>query len=253
MPSSETPEGRPSAIEDKPLLYLADFVDEWQKMVDNHKEEWREDTATDARVLVCLFRDILEEHSAHHSGEIRQHHIASLRDHFNHMPAKYGQSSRLSAMKPGALRAFAAAEHEKDPAYKIGLSNATIRKHWGNLNNFLKHLHGRGYAIAKFDLGDLRTRKPSTKGLRRKHPKPYAEQVRPLFRLPIFTGCAGPEERGVPGPYVYHSALYFLPMFFAYLGTRRAEVAGLDIDAVTLTANGPAIDLEPNEVRGLKT
>lgn len=250
---SDAQEASLSQLGDKPVLYLADFVDEWQKMVDNHKEEWREDTASDARVLVCLFRDILEEQGVRHSGEIRQHHIAALRDHFNQVPVKYGQSTRLRAMKPGTLRAFAAAEREKDPAYKVGLSNATIRKHWGNLNNFLKHIHGQGYAIAALDLGDLRPRKPSTKGLRRKQPKPYAEEVRPLFRLPIFTGCASAEERGVPGPYVYHSALYFLPMFFVYLGARRAEVAGLDIDAVTRTINGPAIDLEPNDVRGLKT
>lgn len=77
--------------------------------------------------------------------------------------------------------------------------------------------------------------------------------MRPLFRLPIFTGCAAPDVRGVPGPYVYHSAHHFLPMFFVYLGARRAEVVGLDIDAVTRPINGPASDLEPNDVRNLKT
>jgi hypothetical protein len=37
-------------------------------MVDNHKQEWREDTASDARVLVCLFRDIMEENGIRHSA-----------------------------------------------------------------------------------------------------------------------------------------------------------------------------------------
>ena len=252
---STTPEASIAPTADRPVLPLSGFVAEWQKMVDNHKEEWREDTASDARVLVCLFRDILEENGVRHSGEIRQHHVAALRDHFNWMPAKYGQSSRLRAMKPSRLRAFAAAERDKDPTCRIGLSNVTIRKHWGNLGSFLKHVRGQGYAIAELQLNDLRPRKPSKKGLRTKQPKPYADEVRPLFELPIFTGCEGPRQRqrGQPGPFVYHSALYFLPMLFVYLGARRAEVAGLDVAAVRMTESGPAINLAPNDVRGLKT
>lgn len=244
-----------NAASQKPVLQLSDFEDEWERMTKNHKEEWRDATAADARVLVCLFRDILDEHGVKHSGEIGQHHIAALRDHFNWVPIKYGQSARMRAMTPKQLRDFAAAEIAKDPGYKVGLSNATIRKHWGNLNNFLKHLRGRGYEISDFNLGDLRPSKPSKRGLRARQPKPHDDQVRPLFHLPIFTGCLGPDkkERGIPGRHVYHSALYFMPMFFVYLGARRAEIAGLDLDAVVRTPHGPAINLAPTEIRLLKT
>lgn len=254
-PDAILPAELPSTASQKPVLPLSGFVDEWERMVRNHKEEWRDATAADARVLVCLFRDILEEHGVKHSGEIGQHHIAALRDHFNWVPIKYGQSARMRAMTPKQLRDFAAAEIAKDPSYKVGLSNATIRKHWGNLNNFLKHLRGRGYEIGDFNLGDLRPSKPSKRGLRARQPKPHDDQVRPLFHLPIFTGCLGPDkqDRGIPGPHVYHSALYFMPMFFVYLGARRAEIAGLDLEAVIRTPHGPAINLEPTEIRLLKT
>lgn len=148
-----------SPTADKPILQLSGFVAEWQKMVDNHKQEWREETASGARVLVCLFRDILEEHGVRHSGEIRQHQVAALRDHFNWMPAKYGQSSRLRAMKANMLGAFAAAERDKDPTRRIGLLNAIILRHWGNLGSFPKHVRGQGHAIAELELNDLRPRK----------------------------------------------------------------------------------------------
>lgn len=75
------------------------------------------------------------------------------------MPAKYGQSSRFRALKPNMLRAFAAAERDKNPTRRIGLSNVTIRKHRGNLGSFPKHVRGQGHAIAELELNDLRPRK----------------------------------------------------------------------------------------------
>src|SRR5690606_11546615 len=85
-------------------LPLSEFDAEVEKLISNHKDDWEDDTASDVRVLVGIFRGILEEHEVQHSGEITQEHVAALRQHFNHSLPLYGRSPRLRALSPAALR-----------------------------------------------------------------------------------------------------------------------------------------------------
>lgn len=81
-------------------LPVSGFDEELEKLIANHKDDWEEDTASDVRVLVGIFRGILQEHGVTHSGEITQEHVAALRQHFNHIVPTWGRSPRLRSLSP---------------------------------------------------------------------------------------------------------------------------------------------------------
>ncbi|MBB4004743.1 DUF6538 domain-containing protein [Aurantimonas endophytica] len=239
------------------VLHLADFEHAYDELYKNNRQNWTPATASDVRTLVRMFRDILEEHGVAHSGEIRQHHVAALRQHLNDIPTRYGQSARQRAMKPGALRTFAVEENARAERLgrapiPVGLSASTIRKHLGNLDTFLTHLQANGYVVADWSFKGLRPKKPKLGALRLKQVKPKPEQVRPIFDIPVFTGCRDAMNRDIPGDAVFHSGVYFLPMMLAYLGARRFEFAGLGTTDVLVTPNGPALHIRENTIRGIK-
>ena len=239
------------------VLPVADFMAACEKLIANKGEEWTADSAHDARVLVKTFQGILDEHGVNHSGEIEQFHVAALRQHFNEIPPRYGQSARLRVLSPKELREVAArlaemAKEAEKPAPKFGLSGATIRRHLGNLDQFLHHVRSSGYDVEDWTFKGLRPKKKDKALIRHQQVKPPPEQVRPLFNLPIYTGCQDAKNQHLPGELVFHSSLYFLPMGFAYLGPRRHELAGLAPDDVAETRNGWAIHIRANENRRIK-
>jgi integrase len=251
----------PQAKPDKPKtarkdLPLAGFETELDNLVSNRKDEWEDDTASDVRVLVGIFRGILEEHGVTHSGEITQEHVAALRQHFNHILPLYGRSPRLRALSPAALRAEsrkradeAAARGEK---IVLGLSRATIRRHLGNLDHFLKHLRASHYTVPEWTFEGLRPKKPPKGEIRLQQVKPKPEDIRPLFDIPFFTGRRSVEEPEVAGDLVFHSANYYLPMLFTYLGSRRKEFAGLMVDEIVQSDGHWSIQIKASEVRRIK-
>jgi hypothetical protein len=87
------------------VLPVDQFEAEAERVVRNRRDEWTPDTAVDFRVLVRTFASILAEHGVRDSGEIRQQHIAALRQHYNDIPTRYGQSARLRDLSTAALRA----------------------------------------------------------------------------------------------------------------------------------------------------
>jgi integrase len=145
---------------------------------------------------------------------------------------------------------MAKAHGEKPPA--IGLSANTIRKHLANIAEFLRYLRGRGYAVAELTMDGIRPGKGRSSDLRTLTDKPDASKLRPLFRLPIFTGCRSADDQNSSGDQIFHSANYFMPMLLAYLGPRRNEIAGLAVKDVVETSNGWALDIRPNHLRRIK-
>ncbi|WP_343226841.1 integrase [Rhizobium laguerreae] len=259
-----SPSPRHAAIESddgvktQPVIQVADFEAECEKLAQNMKDAWDDDTARDARALVRMFKAVLEEHGVEHTGQISQYHLGELRQHFNAIPVRWGQSARMRAMTAPELRAEGqklleqAAKHGKKAA--VGLSAGTIRKHFGNLNHFLKHVRGHGFGLDNWTFEGLRPKKPKAGSIRRQQHKPKPDEIRPLFSCPVYTGSLNHDRgRGKPGPYVFHDAAYFLPIMFTYLGARRKEFAGLSLNDIEEDDDGLVIVLRTNEFRRLKT
>ena len=248
-PDGETP---PKGIP----LPVCEFMGRCEKLIKS-KRNWEDKTAQDVRVVTSMFVGILEEYGVEQSTQITQFHIGQLRDHFDEIPARYGQSARLRKLSTKDLREAAAkqvgmakARGEEPP--QIGLGAATIRKHLANIAEFLRYLRGRGFAVAEFTMDGLRPAKIKPGDIRTLTDKPGADRLRPLFRLSMFTGCLNADEQEVPGDQVFHSANYFVPMLLAYLGPRRNEITGLAAKDIVETPNGWALDIRPNHLRRIK-
>lgn len=88
----------------RPVVLVADFEAECEKLIKNMKDAWDEGTARDARALVRMLKSVLEEHDVQHSGQITQYHLGLLRQHFNAIPTRWGQSARMRAVTAPELR-----------------------------------------------------------------------------------------------------------------------------------------------------
>ena len=121
-----------------------------------------------------------------------------------------------------------------------------------NIAEFLRYLRARGYSVAEFTMDGIRPSKTKSGDIRTLTDKPDADRLRPLFRLPMFTGCLNADEQEAPGDRVFHGANYFVPMLLAYLGPRRNEITGLAVKDVVETPNGWALDIRPNHLRRIK-
>ncbi|TCB62770.1 integrase, partial [Rhizobium leguminosarum bv. viciae] len=244
-------------LKTRPVIQVAEFEAECEQLVKNMKDAWDDGTARDARALVRMFKSVLEEHGIEHTGQITQYHLGKLRQHFNDIPIRWGQSARMRAMSAPDLRAEG--ERLREQAEKdltkaaVGLSAATIRKHFGNLNHFLKHVRGHGFELDDWSFEGLRPKKPKLGSIRGQQHKPTPEEVKPIFSSPIYTGSLNDQRgRGKPGPHVFHDAAYFLPIILTYLGGRRKEFAGLALDDVAEDDHGLVLILRTNEFRRLK-
>lgn len=247
-------DGQPSVID----LPVSDMLQVFEILVANKGEEWTKASANDARRAVKILVGILQEHAVSHSGQIRQFHLGELRSHFNRIPTNYGKSSRLSKMSTLELRSYAQlvlaeAKRTGDKEPAIGLQAATIRKHFANIDSFFTHLRGNGYAIFDWTFRGIRPPKKKTGEIRHQTDKPSPTQMRPIFDAPIFVGCANWEHRGRPGFQVFHDSLYYVPMLFAYLGARRAELTGLAVkDVYEHDEWGWILHIRPNDLRRIK-
>ncbi len=238
-------------------LPLAQFITECDALMKSNQHHWEDATAKDVKVAVTMLVGVLEEQGITHSSQMRQIHLGKLREHFDHILTNYGRSPRLRSLGTAALRAASAEavrshkEAGKEPP-KLGLGPSTIRKHLANISTFLTYIKGRGYHVPNLTMDGLRPRKPKLSDARRITDKPGPEQLRPMFDMPLFTGCKSATEQELAGPHIFHSANYFLPMLMVYLGPRRAEVAGLAVTDIVKTGQGWAIDIRPNQFRSLK-
>lgn len=142
-PDGDAPKGTP--------LPVSEFMGRCEKLI-RSKRSWEDKTAQDVRVVVGMLVGILEEHGVEHSAQVTQFHVGQLREHFDDIPARYGQSARLRKLSTRELREAAAKQVERAKAHgheppKIGLGANTIRKHLANITEFLKYLRGHGFAV----------------------------------------------------------------------------------------------------------
>lgn len=241
------------------VVAVSDFEQECDKLIANMGNEWTTETARDAKALVRMFQSVLVEHGVEHSGQIEQYHIGLLRQHFNDIPIDWGRSSRMRVMSAPELRAkgqeMRRATEASGTKPKVGLAAATIRKHLGNLQHFLKHLKGHGFEIESWTFEGIRPRKPKAGDIRQQQYKPKPQDIVPIFSSPVYCGSRDHlrGKRRQPGKYVFHDSLYFLPILFTYLGPRRREFAGLHVNDIAKDDDGYVIILRTNSIRRLKT
>jgi integrase len=203
--------------------------------------------AAHMRSLYRLFCQLLIELKVFGLADLRQSHIEALTELFDELPKSYGKSPRDVTL-PGARARGAELE-----AKERGIEGKTINKHLSALNQLLERLRDIGVKIDP-DLAPNKLRFKIAGRQRGIRKSLTDEDLSVVFALPCFTGCKGWRRREPfeKGSHVFHRALYFATILLYYLGARRNEICGLQVDDVVSDCAIPHVIIRENDVRGVK-
>ncbi|CAN7171330.1 hypothetical protein [Pararhizobium sp. LjRoot238] len=182
-------------------------------------------------------------------SKMRQAHIANFKSIFYKMPKNYGKSPKDFIISVAEILKRA----EDLPVEQRGFSTSTINRHMTQMGNIVGICKHAGYPFGNYEgVSGLRSRKRGD--VRGERGKFSTEEVRTIFRLPIWNGSTGEEDRYSPGDLVIHDAAYWVPIIAALAGARREEICGLLVDDVELNGDFdlPCLRIESSTVRRLK-
>ena len=242
-PGAAAPTLRATSVEDHPFMLAC------EAFLKRTKKGAAPRDSKDVRAIARLFTEFLIEKRVSDLPGLRQHHFAEFQQLFEELPTSWGKSGADTCLAHYRKRG------KTVPRDKRGISDKTWNKHLANLGQILKSIRATGGAIGGKDTLDpsLLRAKIADRERDKRDPLQPAD-IKALFNLPVFTGCAGWERREPfePGPHVYHRALYFAPMLLYYTGARRDEICGLTCNDVFLDAEIPYIHVRKNTQRRIK-
>ncbi|WP_159731426.1 DUF6538 domain-containing protein [Methylosinus sp. Ce-a6] len=244
---------KPLTLDEHPFVVLAEGV--IKKNTD--AKAWDTKTQRQVRQISRLFARLLLEQGVVEFEDIHQKHLGDLDDLFGAVAKSYGRSPRDNFRTLDQLRAIGAAK----PPSERGLVAGTVNRHFSFLGQILAHIRSRGHKLDR-DIDMTLMRRKSTERGRAKRGLLTKADAAAIFRLAFFTGCAGwkDDEVLIPGPHVFHRALYFATLMLHYTGARREEICGLsvhDVASVDAVIDGEIqrlhyIKIGTSEIRRIK-
>ncbi|SDX44390.1 hypothetical protein SAMN05444276_106126, partial [Paracoccus sanguinis] len=111
-----------------------------------------------------------------------------------------------------------------------GLSPATVNRNLGFRGQILKHARLQEIEVSdRLDLTNLREVDARDA---RDAVLPFSqEDLRRLFRSPVWTGSRSPSRRLEPGTEIIRDGLYWLPLLAAYTGARWFGLSGISVSS----------------------
>jgi hypothetical protein len=123
---------------------------------------------------------------------------------------------------------------QSKPESLRGVESPTLNRHLGFLKQLLEFAPAQGVVIDQnLTTRGLRARSPIDRRDRDARAAMTAAQDKAHFAAPCFTGCLGWDRPTVPGPHIYHRAVYWVPMLTYYSGARlclRSDLCPAAID-----------------------
>jgi integrase len=214
-------------------------------------QNWDVKTARQAKQIYALFARYLDEiHHVVNLSDLRQKHLAAFAHFLQFGIYKHhGKSIHDDQRSIAEMREIARLK----PVNLRGVETPTLNRHLGFLQQLLEFAPAQGVEIDRsLTTRGLRARAPKDRRDRDARVAMTAAQTKALFDAPCFTGCASWDRPTQAGPYIYHRALFWLPMLIYYSGARREEICGLLVDDVLMGGNIPYLRLVPNKYRRLK-
>jgi len=179
---------------------------------------------------------------------MRQADIARFKSLLFQLPKDHGKSPKDHQLPISALVARA----KELPPEKVGLSPATLNRYMTQMGNIVDICKHAGYPFGNFEgVMGLRARRKGD--VRNERGKFRTDELGTLLELPVWNGCASPEERLIAGEHVFHDATYWVPLLSIYNGGRREENCGLLLDEIEVEGDHPCFRFENNRLRLLKT
>jgi integrase len=217
------------------------------------ERSWDTKTARQASRLFALFeRFLAEECAIDDLSALHQPQLAKFVKFLQFEVYKHcGKSGADENRSIAELRAIAASK--ADPKL-LGVEAPTLNRHLTFLNQLFAHARAQGLALYRdLQTAGLRGRNNRDDRARNARPTLKEDAATRVFSQPPFTGCQSWAEPILPGPEIFHRALYFVPLLLYYSGARREEICGLSPDDV-IVDNGPIpyIHIAPNKLRRVK-
>ncbi len=154
--------------------------------------------------------------------QIRQPDVKAFRADLAQMPKSWGKSPKDQASTRDEVMAKAASL----PPDKVGLSVGTINRHLDHLNQIADWARDEGLPIDP-NLKPTKLRRKETVRARDKRDAFTVDQLREVFKNPVWTGSRSEHHQTQSGKEVFKNGIYWCPLIGAYTGARREEIAGL--------------------------
>lgn len=178
---------------------------------------------------------------------MQQADIARFKSLLFQLPKNHGKSPKDHQLPISALVARA----KELPPEKVGLSPATLNRYMTQMGNIVDICKHAGYPFGNFEgVMGLRARRKGN--VRNERGKFQTSELKTLFALPVWRGCASLNERLIGGEQIFHDATYWVPLLSIYNGGRREENCGLLLDEIEGEGEHPFFRFENNPLRRLK-
>ncbi|MBR0553766.1 hypothetical protein [Stakelama marina] len=203
--------------------------------------DWQDSACRNAKAISDIF---IAENGDLRMSQIDRRHLLALDRRLKRLPAIWGKSREDRA--GGLKHVFArgeqlAAEWDADPEAanrnkvpKVGLSATTHNRHINTLKQLFDYARdledGDGNAThvhPRVGFQNLRQKDRRKKNARK--PVPSEEDLRSLVSGPVFTGCAGQNDRLTPGSSVIHDSFYWGPLLLIVYGARSNELCQMPL------------------------
>lgn len=240
---------QPSASAAAPLavppMFDPDFVTVAERLLASRGENIGDDTAKQMLGVVRLFT---EASGITDIREFRQGHLARFVEMLRVLPKTY----RKSPKDRNKSLAEILQDGRKLPANKKGMSESTINRNLGYLQQFFRQGRSEGLEVSQtIDIGLLRVKETMRDRDKR---IPYTEsEVLTIFQNPVWHGSKSAKRQRFPGTVLCKNSLFWVPLICALSGARREEIAGLRVSEVAEFDGIWCYNLDDNVNRTLKT
>ncbi len=178
---------------------------------------------------------------------LRQNHISAFRADLTELPKSWGKSpkDRMSTREEVLERS------KLLPAHQVGLAVGTTNRHLEHLGQIIEQALDEGIPLDP-RLNPTKLRKKDPVRDRDKKQAFTTDQLKRIFRSPVWTGSKSEHYQTKPGKNVYKNGTYWCPIIAAYTGARREEIAGFALSDIIEVDGLPCFSIEDNEFRRIK-
>ncbi|NGM20411.1 site-specific integrase [Roseomonas stagni] len=170
------------------------------------------------RTTLRLFMDVCGDKPVNAYG---RGDVTRFLDMLRQLPKTYGKSTKDRDRRAADIIAAA-------PADAPRLTDKTVKRHHTALTQFLRFAVDGGHlTVAQHTELTAKHRFREEQKARDQRDTWTPEELRTLFRSPVWTGCAGPNRRSEPGSHIIRDARFWLPILALYHGARLEEFADL--------------------------
>ena len=179
--------------------------------------------------------------------QVRQPDVKAFRADLVKMPKSWGKSPKDQALTRDEVMAKAATLSPN----KVGLSVGTINRHLEHLTQIADWARDEGLPIDP-NLKPSKLRRRETVRARDKRAAFSVDQLREVFKNPVWTGSRSEYHQTKPGQDIFKNGIYWCPLIGAYTGARREEIAGLAPSDIIESDGVTCFSIEDSELRRIK-